>query len=77
MDENRKTFTEKVKVVIDMPSRCRECPFAYYTEGCYSDCCNLIGRNFEETKVSDFYKCDEGYMEKRPDWCPLNSCERI
>ena len=62
----------KIKVIIDMPEKCEICPFSYYTEGCYTDMCNFNGRPFEEVENEYGYKQDEGYLDKRPEWCPLN-----
>ena len=68
---------KKIKLVIDMPSNCQICPFSYYTEGCFSSFCNLNGRKFEE--IENLYGCNdnEGFLDERPEWCPLNNCEVV
>lgn len=55
-----------VIIDIEMPKLCNDCPCSYFTEGCYSDYCQINGQDFdEETKIEI-----EGYY-KRQKWCPL------
>ena len=60
-----------------MPKNCESCLFSYYTEGLFSSCCNFNGKKFEE--IENPYGCNdnEGFMDERPSWCPLNNCEVV
>ena len=55
---------EKVTVEINLPVDCETCIFSYYTEGCYSSCCQLNGKVFT---------MEERCMDERPKWCPLEA----
>ena len=54
-----------VIIDIEMPRLCNDCPCSYFTEGCYSDYCQINGKDFDEetkTEIGDY---------KRQKWCPL------
>ena len=59
---------KKIKVIIDMPTSCGECPIGhYYDTG--DGWCDLVNYYAKENDI-------EKYSETgRPDWCPLNNCE--
>lgn len=46
---------------IEIPDKCSDCPCLYETEGCFSDRCQLSGKNvtLENIKV------------QKPEWCEL------
>lgn len=47
---------------MEMPTRCGECPCAYFTEGAYWDTCQAVD---DQNDIEQFWKSG------RPDWCPL------
>lgn len=47
----------KAVLVIDMPERCNDCDFCYYSDGRFPSCQLRL-------------RAVDSYMEK-PDWCPL------
>ena len=47
---------------MEMPTRCPECPCAYWTEGAHYDYCQAKGYS----KESEIFDSDQ-----RPKWCPL------
>ena len=54
-----------ILVEIEIPKSCKECPFAYITEGAYHDYCTYVGY---DTDIKDFV--GSRYNE-RPRWCPF------
>lgn len=48
----------KAMLIMDMPSSCRECPCSYFTEGCWSNFCQV-----NNAPIIDEYK--------RVNCCPL------
>lgn len=60
-----------VIVELEVPKNCKECPFAYMTEGVSHDYCKYVGY---ETDIEDFTgsRCNE-----RPRWCPFNNTETL
>ena len=60
----------KVKVEIEMPKKCGECPMFYETEGVFADICQLVNsEDWNEAVIQDPYE--------KPEWCPLNKCEVV
>lgn len=54
-----------IQIDIEMPKTCNECPCSYFTEGMYSDYCQINGRDFDkETRI-------DVLTYKRQKWCPL------
>lgn len=68
---------KRIKLELEMPRFCGECPMAYYTEGCYSDDCQLyyyLGLDeIKDANIGDYFTKDEGV----PNWCPLLKCEKV
>ena len=69
--------TKKIKLELEMPQYCGECPMAYETEGCYSDECQLyyyLGLDeINDANIENYLNKDNGV----PNWCPLLKCEKV
>lgn len=69
--------SKKIKLELEMPQYCGECPMAYYTEGCHWDECQLyyyLGNDNEfRADVENYRHEDDGV----PNWCPLLKCEEV
>lgn len=64
-----------VKVIVEIPKNCEECPFSYLTEGMYCNYCRL--KALDGTNPFEAEICDYMIGEKRPEWCPLDECKRV
>ena len=60
-DEDHFQRSMMIKINIDIPKSCWDCPFNFPTFG-YSWCCLKIEYSWTETG-------------EKPDWCPLEECE--
>lgn len=64
-----------ILIDIDMPETCNECPCSYFTEGMFSDYCQLTKRDFDkESEGKTYYGATNG-VYKRQNWCPLKESE--
>ena len=54
-----------VTLEMKMPDCCDNCPFAYFTEGAYSDTCKFPNSEVTDEEVS------RHYVRGIPDKCPL------
>ena len=64
-------------IIIDMemPKTCNDCPCSYFTEGAYSDYCQIMNKDFDkETEGKTCYGTSNG-VYARQKWCPLKESE--
>lgn len=61
-----------VIIDIEMPKLCNDCPCSYFTEGCYSDYCQINGKDFEDEYAGRTIFGEKNGEYERPDWCPLS-----
>jgi len=64
-----------IQIDIPMPTDCRDCPCAYFTEGAYSDYCQINQRDFEDKDAERTIFGEKNGHYKRPIWCPLIDLE--
>ena len=64
-----------IQIDIEMPKTCNDCPCSYFTEGAYSDYCQVLNRRFDkETEKKLICGLPSGEY-KRQEWCPLKESE--
>lgn len=40
-----------IEIDIEMPKNCKECPCSYFTEGAYSDYCQIVNSEIEDENI--------------------------
>lgn len=60
-----------IQIDIELPQTCNDCPCSYFTEGAYSDYCQVKHQDFDkETEGKTYFGRPNG-VYTRQKWCPL------
>lgn len=60
----------KSVLVIDTPETCLDCMFCFEVYEGVDACCSIMSDENDKSLCKDI-KCDGGYCQSKPNWCPL------
>ena len=60
----------KSVLVIDTPETCLDCMFCFEVYEGVDACCSIMSDENDKSLCRDI-KCDGGYCQSKPNWCPL------